>query len=272
MRSRRNLLLILLVVILILAVVYFVRQRRDSQVAIEETPVAEVTETNGETPTDSGNTVDTPEETTTGSDSEPADANTATDEPTTDESPTETEVSDQPADTTEQTEPTEAVEDSSTEGSTADTETTEGETADTTEETTTDSDSETAATGTTTEETAATTTTGATITYVVRPGDNLFLIGLPYGLQWTEIAAVNDLDDPNDLTVGQEILIPAGSVVTPRPPTGPSGPTTHRVHVGENLFRIALRYNMDYITLGHVNNIGYPYTIYVGQSLTIPGR
>ena len=250
MRSRRNLLLILLVVILIFAVIYFVQQRRGSQVATDETPTAELSETSGETPTDSGATT--------------ADTSTDTGDTSSAESPAESEESAEPAETSDEAEPVEAEESSATEDSAADTETTEADAADTTAETP----------ETTTEETAETTTTstGPTITYIVRPGDNLFLIGLPYGLQWTEIAAVNDLDDPNDLEVGQEIVIPATSVVTQPPPAVPSGPTTHRVQAGENLFRIALAYNMDYITLARANNIGWPYTIYAGQTLTIPGR
>jgi LysM repeat protein len=164
--------------------------------------------------------------------------------------------------TAEEAESSEAEEESATEASAADTETNEAETTETTAETP----------ETTTEQTAETTASSPTITYIVRPGDNLFLIGLPYGLQWTEIAAVNDLDDPNDLAVGQEIIIPATAIVTQPPPVVPSSPTTHRVQAGENLFRIALRYNMDYITLARANNIGSPYTIYVGQTLTIPGR
>jgi LysM repeat protein len=234
-----------------------------------------VAETGEETPADSEEPAETTDEATAVPDTTTADTSTDTGDTSSTESPAESEESTEPADSTDETdsemdeaseeaEPSESEEANTTEDSAADTETTEADAADTTAETP----------ETTTEETAETTTTstGPTITYIVRPGDNLFLIGLPYGLQWTEIAAVNDLDDPNDLEVGQEIVIPATSVVTQPPPAVPSGPTTHRVQAGENLFRIALAYTMDYITLARANNIGWPYTIYVGQTLTIPGR
>jgi LysM repeat protein len=42
------------------------------------------------------------------------------------------------------------------------------------------------------------------------------------------------------------------------------------VQPGENLFRIALQYNMMYTTLAEANNLSYPYTIYTGQVLIIP--
>ena len=261
MRTTRNLLLVILVVILIFAVIYFVRQRQDRQVATEETPAAEVSETEG----------GTPDEATTDSDPEPAaEPDAATDgAPTTDESPVEAEDGSQVTDTTEptdssQTDESAAAEDDATD---TDTEMTEEETAATDEETSSTMAEEEAAETETTE-----TETATTITYIVKPGDNLFLIGLPYGLQWTEIAAVNDLEDPNDLEVGQEILIPASSPLKPRRPSMPPASTKYTVQPGENLFRIALKYNMDWRYLARINHIGRPYIIHVGQTLTIPGQ
>jgi LysM repeat protein len=51
-------------------------------------------------------------------------------------------------------------------------------------------------------------TTGETI-HIVRAGDNLFRIGLQYGFTVDELAAYNNLANPNRLEVGQEIRIPA---------------------------------------------------------------
>ncbi|MFQ5399454.1 MAG: LysM peptidoglycan-binding domain-containing protein [Anaerolineae bacterium] len=45
-------------------------------------------------------------------------------------------------------------------------------------------------------------------TYVVRPGDNLFRIGLAYGFTVDEMASYNGITDPNSLEVGQVIRIP----------------------------------------------------------------
>ncbi len=46
--------------------------------------------------------------------------------------------------------------------------------------------------------------------YIVQAGDTLFQIGLRYGVTIEELTAYNNLADPNDLEVGQLILIPPG--------------------------------------------------------------
>ena len=58
---------------------------------------------------------------------------------------------------------------------------------------------------------------------------------------------------------------------TPTTPSGtPGAPTVHVVQRGENLFRIALRYNTTVEAIAAANNIPNPQLIYVGQKLTIP--
>jgi LysM repeat protein len=58
---------------------------------------------------------------------------------------------------------------------------------------------------------------------------------------------------------------------TPTTPTGtPGAPIVHVVQRGENLFRIALRYNTTVDAIAAANNIRNPQFIYVGQELTIP--
>jgi LysM repeat protein len=46
-------------------------------------------------------------------------------------------------------------------------------------------------------------------THVVQPGENLFRIGLAYGCSYQELADYNGITDPDSLSVGQVILIPA---------------------------------------------------------------
>ena len=50
--------------------------------------------------------------------------------------------------------------------------------------------------------------TGAT-THVVQPGETLFRIGLLYGLSWQVIAEANGITNPNYITVGTALTIPA---------------------------------------------------------------
>jgi LysM repeat protein len=45
-------------------------------------------------------------------------------------------------------------------------------------------------------------------TYVVQPGDNLYRIGLQFGLPWTSIAAANNIWNPNAIYAGQTLIIP----------------------------------------------------------------
>ena len=99
--------------------------------------------------------------------------------------------------------------------------------------------------------------------YVVQPGDNLFLIGLQYGLDWTQIAEANGLVNPNFIEAGQVLKIP-----TDQPGTSPE--FTHVVAPGETLFLISLRYGVTWPTIAEKNEIEAPYVIYVGQPLVIP--
>lgn len=49
---------------------------------------------------------------------------------------------------------------------------------------------------------------GGEIQHIVQPGENLFRIALRYGKLWTEVASYNNISNPNELVVGQVILIP----------------------------------------------------------------
>ncbi len=45
-------------------------------------------------------------------------------------------------------------------------------------------------------------------TYIVKEGDNLFRIGLKYNMLWTKIVEENNIENPDDIYIGQEIKIP----------------------------------------------------------------
>ncbi len=103
-----------------------------------------------------------------------------------------------------------------------------------------------------------------TVVHVVQRGENLFRIGLHYGVTVNALAAANGLSSANRIYVGQRLVIPTV-------PTG--GSTTSGVHVvqrGENLFRIALRYGMTAQALAAANGIANVNHVYVGQRLAIP--
>jgi len=123
------------------------------------------------------------------------------------------------------------------------------------------------ATPTTAPPTSQASPTGGQITHVVQRGENLFRIALRYSTTVEAIASVNGIANPALIYVGQELTIPSsGSQPTPQP----GGETTYVVQAGDNLFRIALRYNMSYLELAQYNGIANPSRIYVGQVLRIP--
>ena len=101
-------------------------------------------------------------------------------------------------------------------------------------------------------------------TYIVKAGDNLYRIGLRFGISWVQIAEANGLVNPNLIKVGDELKIP---VNTP----GPAPQFSHVVKQGETLFLISLQYGVAWPAIAEANNLASPYVIYVGQTLEIPG-
>jgi LysM repeat protein len=116
--------------------------------------------------------------------------------------------------------------------------------------------------------------------HVVQPGENLFRIGLRYGV------TVNDLMRANGLTniyiyAGQTLVIPGGEpVAAPAPPaeaaqpqpsaiSAPAGQVYHTVQRGETLFTIGLRYSLPWTQIALANGL-YGDRVYAGQQLLIP--
>ncbi|HQE91552.1 MAG TPA: LysM peptidoglycan-binding domain-containing protein [Anaerolineae bacterium] len=109
--------------------------------------------------------------------------------------------------------------------------------------------------------------------HVVQVGENLFRIALRYGTTVEEIAKANGITNAALIYVGQVLTIPGGTPGEPPSPTvvPPSGgETIHIVQPGENLFRIALKYNYSQYYLAKYNGIANPSLIYVGQVIRIP--
>lgn len=60
---------------------------------------------------------------------------------------------------------------------------------------------------------------GCTQTHVVQYGENLFRIGLRYGVQWPTLQVWNNLGNPNQIYAGQVLCVSGPyPVVTPPPP------------------------------------------------------
>lgn len=102
-------------------------------------------------------------------------------------------------------------------------------------------------------------------TYTVKAGDNLFRIGLKYGISWIQIAEANGIMNANLIEVGDTLKIPVSA-------PGPSPQFTHRVSAGDTLFKISLQYGVPWPAIASENDVPAPYVIYVGQTLQVPGQ
>lgn len=125
---------------------------------------------------------------------------------------------------------------------------------------------------TSTEQTAvptAPTTTEGTF-HVVQPGENLFRIGLQYGLAWDVLAKFNNIPNPNYVVVGQSINIPPAGGGTGGEPPADDNYTYYVVKAGDNLFRIGLSHGLSWTLLAEANGITNPNHIVTGQVLKIP--
>lgn len=97
--------------------------------------------------------------------------------------------------------------------------------------------------------------------YVVQPGDSLFIIARKYNTTVEAIQAINQLPNPDQLVVGQTILIP----------TVPVEPFRYTVVSGDTLYLLAQTFNTTVPAIVQANNIANPNQIQVGTALTIPG-
>ncbi len=120
---------------------------------------------------------------------------------------------------------------------------------------------------------------GSQTTYVVQPGDNLYRISLRFNTTVGAIVAANGIPNPNLIYVGQVLVIPTGATPPsppsteppqqPAPQPAPGG--TYVVQPGDNLSRIARRFNTTLSAILAINVIPNPSLIYAGQVINLPG-
>lgn len=112
--------------------------------------------------------------------------------------------------------------------------------------------------------------------HVVEKGQNLFRIGLAYNIPWDVLQLYNALSSGDSIQAGQVILLPnpgCNSAPAAAPELGGNGgDVTHVVQLGENLFRIGLKYNMTWDILVAANPGIDPNNIKAGDRLQIPAN
>jgi lysozyme len=116
----------------------------------------------------------------------------------------------------------------------------------------------------------------APLTHLVQPGEILMTIAERYGVKEADIIILNNLVNPDRLTIGQMLMIPPTTTATPIPSVVPMAipvePTVreHVVQYGETLRQIGALYGVDFQSIATFNSIINPNIILLGQTLRIP--
>lgn len=121
----------------------------------------------------------------------------------------------------------------------------------------------------------------SSLTYTIASGDTLAAIADRFNVSVDDIVAANSIDNPDVISIGQQLTIPTGGGATggsagngsdssTAGATGSTSGNTYTVASGDTLAAIANRFNVDLDDLIAVNNIENQDVISIGQVLTIP--
>lgn len=95
--------------------------------------------------------------------------------------------------------------------------------------------------------------------HVVEPGQSIFEIARLYNTTVASIVGANEVPNPNQLVVGQTLVIPIIG-------------NYHWVQAGDSLYSIGRSYGINFQTLAEVNRIPLNRPLQIGQRLYIPPR
>jgi len=93
--------------------------------------------------------------------------------------------------------------------------------------------------------------------HVISRGESLWQIASQYNVSVNAIQQLNQLPNPNQLLIGQAIVIPTTAVI-------------HTIQSGENLWTIARDYGVSVNALITANRITDPNLLYIGTKIYIP--
>ena len=114
----------------------------------------------------------------------------------------------------------------------------------------------------------------------VQPGETLTSIAARYDLAIGQLMSMNDIQDADELTAGQLLIVSTKLTATPTPPaaetptaaptpTATTVPDVHTVSAGETLTSIARRYGLTVGQLMAINGIDNPDELIAGQVLLV---
>lgn len=146
-------------------------------------------------------------------------------------------------------------------------------------------------------------------THFVSTGENLFQIGLQYGMSWVVLARANDLPNPDAISVGQELIIPTLEELEAGIEAASEGSeaaeesaqeseevieeseaeagdqqgledgtisevevVTYIVQRGETLYSIAYKFGLTIDVVAEANDLVNANQIFAGQELIIPNQ
>lgn len=113
-------------------------------------------------------------------------------------------------------------------------------------------------------------TTSANGTYTVKSGDTLSQIAARFNTTTSALASTNHISNPNLIEVGQQLRINNSASV--QRSTSHYSTTNHGNYVvqsGDSLSKIAAYHGLNWRSIAAKNNIQSPYTIFVGQRLSL---
>ncbi|MFR0610989.1 LysM peptidoglycan-binding domain-containing protein [Limosilactobacillus balticus] len=113
-------------------------------------------------------------------------------------------------------------------------------------------------------------TTSANGTYTVKSGDTLSQIAARFNTTTSALASTNHISNPNLIEVGQQLRI--NNSASAQKATSHYSTTNNRSYVvqsGDSLSKIAAYHGLNWRSIAAKNNIQSPYTIFVGQRLSL---
>lgn len=120
------------------------------------------------------------------------------------------------------------------------------------------------------EESQTTTNNG---TYTVQSGDTLSGIAARFNTTTANLAATNHITNPNLIRVGQHLQVTATQTVNTKTNYRTASPSTSHssyvVQSGDSLSKIAAYHGLNWRNIAAKNNLQSPYTIFVGQRLSL---
>lgn len=97
--------------------------------------------------------------------------------------------------------------------------------------------------------------------YIVKEGDTLISVAQTFGIKIIDLIEANNLENIYELVTGTELIIPTNL---------PLGFTYYIVQRGDNLYRIAEKFNINMEDLATINGLEIGEYIFPEQKLLVP--